>query len=155
MPITSSITSDSFECAGQFGMKKSRVTCATGGWIATSTGTSSRLSRHNPIANRSKRLKSPVLTAAMVSAAATHTPATFGSPKKSRTNVMPMNSVTIVSALSRNRSITLNAPQNLPKRSKIRRAWPTPVTAPRRSTISWFTYSTGTSSSSVHSSVVP
>lgn len=68
---------------------------------------------------------------------------------------MPMNSVTIVSAFSRNRSITLNAPQNLPKRSKISRAWPTPVTAPSRSTISWFTYSTGTSSSSVHNSVVP
>ena len=44
-----------------------------------------------------------------------------------------MNSVTMVSAFSMNRSMTLNAPQNLPKRSRIRRAWPTPVTAPRRS----------------------
>ena len=50
-----------------------------------------------------------------------------------------MNSVTIVSALSRKRSMTLKAPQNLPNRSKISRAWPTPVTAPRRSTISWLT----------------
>jgi len=32
---------------------------------------------------------------------------------------------------------------------------PDPVTVPRRSTISCFTYSTGTSSSSVHSSRVP
>ncbi len=68
---------------------------------------------------------------------------------------MPMNSVTRVSAFSRNRSSTLNAPQNLPKRSRISRAWPTPVTAPRRSTISWLTYSTGISSSSVHSRWVP
>ena len=50
-----------------------------------------------------------------------------------------MNSVMMVSALSMKRSMTLKAPQNLPKRSKMRRAWPTPVTAPRRSTISWFT----------------
>ena len=66
-----------------------------------------------------------------------------------------MNSVTIVSALRMNRSMTSNAPQNLPNRSRISRAWPTPVTAPSRSTISWFTYSTGISSSSVHSSRVP
>ncbi|CAJ4016589.1 Uncharacterised protein [Burkholderia pseudomallei] len=63
-----------------------------------------------------------MLTAAIVSAAAMHTPATFDTPKKSSTNVMPMNSVTIVSAFRMNRSITLNAPQNLPKRSKMRRA---------------------------------
>ena len=68
---------------------------------------------------------------------------------------MPMNSVMIVSALSMNRSMTENAPQNLPNRARISRAWPTPVTAPRRSTISWFTYSTGISSTSVHSSRVP
>ncbi len=66
-----------------------------------------------------------------------------------------MNSVMIVSALSMNRSMTENAPQNLPNRARISRAWPTPVTAPSRSTISWFTYSTGISSSSVHSSRVP
>ncbi len=67
-----------------------------------------------------------------------------------------MNSVTMVSALSRNRSLmTLNAPQNLPNRSRISRACPTPVTAPRRSTISWLTYSTGMSSSSVQASRVP
>ncbi len=66
-----------------------------------------------------------------------------------------MNSVTMVSPFRMNRSMTLNMPQKRPKRSRISRAWPTPVTAPRRSTISWFTYSTGTSSSSVHSSAVP
>ena len=42
-----------------------------------------------------------------------------------------------------NRSPTENAPQNLPNRSLISRAWPTPVTAPRRTTISWLTTSTG------------
>ncbi|CAJ0736983.1 hypothetical protein R77592_04179 [Ralstonia mannitolilytica] len=66
-----------------------------------------------------------------------------------------MNSVTKVSAFTRNRSMTEKLPQNLPKRAKISRAWPTRVTAPRRSTISWFTYSTGISSSNVQSSVVP
>ena len=64
-----------------------------------------------------------------------------------------MNSVTIVRKLRTNRSPTENAPQNLPKRSMIRRAWPTPVTAPRRTTISWLTISTGISKSSVQSSV--
>ncbi len=66
-----------------------------------------------------------------------------------------MNSVTIVSALRTNKLITLKAPQNRPNRSRISLAYPTPVTAPSRSTISWFTYSTGTSSRNVHSSLVP
>ena len=47
-----------------------------------------------------------------------------------------MNSVTIVRKFSRNRSPTENAPQNFPNRSLISRAWPTPVTAPSRTTIS-------------------
>jgi hypothetical protein len=37
---------------------------------------------------------------------------------------MPMNSVMIVRALRMNRSMTLNAPQNLPNRSRISRACP-------------------------------
>jgi hypothetical protein len=44
-----------------------------------------------------------------------------------------------IAAVRMNRSMTLNAPQNLPKRCRSRRAWPTPATAPRRSPISWFT----------------
>jgi len=64
-----------------------------------------------------------------------------------------MNSVVIVRKLSRNRSPTLNQPQNRPNRSLISRAWPTPVTAPSRTTISWLTISTGTSSNSTHSRV--
>ena len=68
---------------------------------------------------------------------------------------MPMNSVMMVSALRMNRSMTANTPQNLPNLSRISRAWPTPVTAPSLSTISWFTYSTGTRSSRVHSRRVP
>ncbi len=62
-----------------------------------------------------------------------------------------MNSVTMVRKLSRNRSPTLNQPQNLPNRSLISRACPTPVTAPSRTTISWLTISTGISSSSTQS----
>ena len=73
----------------------------------------------------------------MVSSAAIATPHSFGSPRKSRPRLTPMNSVTMVSPLRMNRSMTLNAPQNLPNRSRISRAWPTPVTAPSRSTISW------------------
>ncbi len=66
-----------------------------------------------------------------------------------------MNSVAMVRKFKMNRSPTENAPQNFPKRSLIRRAWPTPVTAPRRTTISWLTISTGMSRGSVHSSVSP
>jgi len=66
-----------------------------------------------------------------------------------------MNSVTIVRKFSRNRSPTENQPQKRPKRSLINRAWPTPVTAPSRTTISWLTISTGTSSRSTHSRLVP
>ena len=62
-----------------------------------------------------------------------------------------MNSVTMVRKFSRNRSPTLNQPQNRPNRSLISRACPTPVTAPSRTTISWLTTSTGMSSSSTQS----
>ena len=62
-----------------------------------------------------------------------------------------MNSVTMVKKLRMNRSPTEKAPQNLPKRSLMRRAWPTPVTAPSRTTISWLTISTGIRSGRVHS----
>ena len=67
---------------------------------------------------------------------------------------MPMNSVTMVRKFRRKRSPTLNQPQPRPNRSLMSRAWPTPVTAPSRTTISWLTISTGISSSRVHSSVV-
>ncbi len=66
-----------------------------------------------------------------------------------------MNSVTIVRKFRTNRSPTENQPQKRPKRSLISRACPTPVTAPRRITISWLTISTGIRRISVHSSVVP
>ena len=66
-----------------------------------------------------------------------------------------MNSVAMVRKLRMKRSPTENIPQNLPNRSLIRRAWPTPVTAPRRTTISWFTMSTGMSSGRVHRRVRP
>ena len=62
-----------------------------------------------------------------------------------------MNSVTMVRKFNRNRSPTENQPQPRPKRSLINRACPTPVTAPKRTTISWFTTKTGMSSSSTQS----
>ncbi len=66
-----------------------------------------------------------------------------------------MNSVAMVRKLRMKRSPTENIPQNRPNRSLMRRACPTPVTAPRRTTISWFTMSTGTSSGRVQSRVSP
>ena len=66
-----------------------------------------------------------------------------------------MNSVAMVKKLRMNRSPTENAPQNLPNRSLIKRAWPTPVTAPSRTTISWLTTNTGMRSGSVHRRVRP
>ena len=66
-----------------------------------------------------------------------------------------MNSVAMVRKLRMKRSPTENIPQNLPNRSLISRAWPTPVTAPRRTTISWFTMSTGMSRGRVHRRVRP
>ncbi|SKU51713.1 Uncharacterised protein [Mycobacteroides abscessus subsp. abscessus] len=47
-----------------------------------------------------------------------------------------MNSVTMVNALTTNRSPTLKAPQKRPNRLKMSRACPTPATAPSRTTIS-------------------
>jgi hypothetical protein len=66
-----------------------------------------------------------------------------------------MNSVTIVRKFRMKRSPTENQAQKRPKRSAISRACPTPVTAPRRTTISWLTISTGISSSSTQSRLVP
>ena len=66
-----------------------------------------------------------------------------------------MNSVAMVRKLRMNRSPTEKAPQNFPKRSLIRRAWPTPVTAPSRTTISWLTTRTGIRRGRTHSSVSP
>jgi len=69
-----------------------------------------------------------------------------------RASATPMNSMTMVRKLRTNRSPTGNQPQNRPNRSFMSRAWPTPVTAPSRTTISWLTISTGTGSST-HSRV--
>ncbi len=66
-----------------------------------------------------------------------------------------MNSVTIVRKFRMNRSPTENHPQKRPKRSLISRACPTPVTAPRRITISWLTISTGISKTNTQSRLVP
>ena len=66
-----------------------------------------------------------------------------------------MNSVVMVRKLRRKRSPTENHPQNFPKRSKMSRPWPTPVTAPSRTTISWLTISTGMSRTSTQSRLVP
>ena len=109
----------------------------------------------NVTAIRSNLRKLPVNAAARITTAASSTATSLGTPRYPAARVIPMNSVTSVSAFRMSRSSTESVPQNLPNRSMISRACPTPVTAPSRSTISWFTYSTGTSSSSVHSSRVP
>ncbi len=60
-------------------------------------------------------------------------------PRKPSARLTPMNSVTIVRKFSRKRSPTEKKPQKRPKRSLMSFAWPTPVTAPSRTTISWLT----------------
>jgi len=66
-----------------------------------------------------------------------------------------MNSVTTVRKFKTTRSATENQAQKRPNRSLIRRANPTPVTAPSLTTISWLTISTGTRSRSTQSRLVP
>ena len=103
----------------------------------------------------SQRRNEPPATTANNNTAAAGIAMIFGQPKNPSAIDTPMNSVTIVKALRISRSPTLKAPQNLPNRSKISRACPTRVTAPSRSTISWFTYSTGISIVSVHNRPIP
>ena len=66
-----------------------------------------------------------------------------------------MNSVTMVRKSRTKRLPTENNPQKRPKRSLMSRAWPTPVTAPNRTTISWLTIRTGISRGRTHSRLVP
>ncbi len=139
MAMISSITSLSLPPFGSPGTRKSCAICPIGGCAARKIGTSAKLPATSTIMNRSKRRKLPVEAAAMVTAAAAITPQPLGIPRYCRPSVTPMNSVTMVSAFSRKRSMIEKAPQNFPNRWKIRRAWPTPVTTPSRTTISWFT----------------
>jgi hypothetical protein len=76
-------------------------------------------------------------------------------PKCASARSTPMNSVTSVRKLRRKRSPTEKMPQKRPNRSKIILPCPTPVTAPRRTTISWLTIRTGISSSRTQSKLVP
>jgi hypothetical protein len=64
----------------------------------------------------------------------------------------PMNSVLMIRKFRRNNPPTENHAQKEPNLSLMSLAWPTPVTAPRRTTISWFTIRTGTRMRSVHRS---
>jgi hypothetical protein len=122
-----------------------RVGCtsSTVGMIAAFTAIS-------PNVSPSQRRNEPPATTANSNTAAAGIAMIFGQPKNPSASDTPMNSVTIVNALRISGSPTLKAPQNLAKRSNISCACPTRVTAPNRSTISWFTYSTGISNVSVH-----
>jgi hypothetical protein len=62
-----------------------------------------------------------------------------GMPKNDSACCTPMNSTSIVTALTMNRSATEKKPQYLPNLAKISLPCPTPVTAPSRTTISWQT----------------
>ena len=66
-----------------------------------------------------------------------------------------MNSVTIVSPFTSTRSPMEKAAQNVPNRSWMSRACPTPVTAPSLTTISWLTIRTGMRKARTHSRRVP
>ena len=76
-------------------------------------------------------------------------------PKKDSDCSTPMNSTTTVTALMTNRSATEKIPQNLPNLAKISLPWPTPDTAPRRTTISWQKNRIGNSSARLQSSFIP
>ncbi|PQM49628.1 hypothetical protein C1Y40_00147 [Mycobacterium talmoniae] len=112
---------------------------ATVGCTSSVMGMTTTLTAMSRNISASQRRKEPPATTANNSAAAAGIAIALGHPRNPSARETPMNSVTIVNPLRINRSPTLNAPQNLPNRAKISRAWPTPVTAPNRSTISWLT----------------
>ena len=89
--------------------------------------------------SRSQRSKRPVTVMATSSAAAAGTATYALAPRYSAPSAIPTNSVAMVRKLRTNRPDTEYVPQTRPKRSKMSRAWPTPVTAPRRTLISWLT----------------
>ena len=156
MPMISSMTAAiPPEPPGRLGSVNPRAIAAPDGWLTRNNGMRSSDPTHNATAIRSNRRKLPVAAAARITPAASSTAISLGTPRYPAAMVIPMNSVTRVSALRMIRSATMSVAQDRPNRSMISRACPTPVTAPRRSTISWFTYSTGMSSSRVHSSRVP
>ena len=126
-----------------------------GGWLCTARGMTRRLAKTNTNMKRSHRRKLPVAVITTRATAAMGTEMYSLTPKYPRARLTPMNSVAMVRKFRMKRSPTEKAPQNLPKRSLMSRACPTPVTAPRRTTISWFTMSTGMSRGSVHSRVNP
>ena len=100
------------------------------------SGMTKKLANTNTYMKRSHRRKLPVAVIAMRATAAIGTEMYSLTPKYPRARLTPMNSVAMVRKFKRNRSPTENAPQNLPNRSMINLAWPTPVTAPSRTTIS-------------------
>ena len=77
---------------------------------------------HNITAIRSNLRKLPVDAAARITPAASSTAATLGTPRYPAARVIPMNSVTRVSAFRMSRLITSSTPQNRPNLSMISRA---------------------------------
>ncbi len=118
-------------------------------------GMTRKLAKTKTYMNRSQRRKLPETVMRISPTAAMGTARYSLMPKYSRARLTPMNSVAMVKKFKMKRSPTENAPQNLPNRSMISRAWPTPVTAPSRTTISWLTMRTGTSRGNVHRRVKP
>ena len=122
------------------------------GWLRTRRGSASRLANRKTNIARSQRRKLPLSVIPISSSVAIGTAKYLLMPKYSAARPTPMNSVLMTRKLSRKRPATEYQPQKRPNRSAISLARPTPVTAPRRTTISWFTISTGTRRISVQSS---
>lgn len=118
---TTSSSTVEFSPPGNCGISPAAV--AFGAGCASSTiGMISTFTAINRNINRSQRRNEPPATTANNSTAAAGTATIFGQPKNPRAIDTPMNSVTIVNAFKISRSPTLKAPQNLPNRSKIKRA---------------------------------
>ena len=117
------------------------------------SGITTTLTATKSIMNRSQRRNDPVEVTAKSVTAATGTETYGETPKYLIDSEMPMNSVTMMRKLSRRIDEIDTVPQRRPIRSRMSRPKPTPVTAPRRTTISWLTMRTGISSGRVQSSV--
>jgi hypothetical protein len=90
-------------------------------------GITKKLTTTKKYMNRSQLRKLPEAVMRIKQTAARGTAMYSLMPKYSRARLTPMNSVAIVKKFKMKRSPTENAPQNLPKRSMISLAWPTPV----------------------------
>ena len=104
MPMISSMTVANWpEPPGRPGSANPRAIAAPDGWLTRNNGMRSSDPAHNATAIRSNLRKLPVAAAARITPAASSTATSFGTPRYPAAMVIPMNSVTRVSALRMSR----------------------------------------------------